>query len=331
MKEKKEKKKKSKILRIILLILIILLFIFVTAAGTAFWYVSNKLGKINYMDIDEENLEISSEAKESLSGYRNIALFGIDTRSDSYATSRSDCIIIVSINEKTKEVKLMSVYRDSYLDITGRGLDKVTHAYAYGGPEKSISTLNRNLDLNIKEFVTVNFEAAKKIVDAVDGIKMTITDVEATQISGISKGGTYTLTGSQALEYARIRHTDSDYKRTERMRDVLTAVFNKVKTMSIGRINKLADEILPLVYTNIKSDEIFDLIPDAVSYKISESVGWPYEIKGATINKIWYGVPVNLEENVRKMHKEMFNEDSYEPSETVKNISESIKKKTGYR
>lgn len=325
----KEKKKKSKVLRVILLILIILLVIFVAATGTVFWYVSNKLGKINYMDIDKENLEISSEAEESLSEYRNIALFGIDTRSDSYTTSRSDCIIIVSINEKTKEVKLMSVYRDSYLDITGRGLDKVTHAYAYGGAEKSISTLNRNLDLNIKEFVTVNFEAAKKIVDAVDGIKMTVTDAEATQISGISKGGTYTLTGNQALEYARIRHTDNDYKRTERMRDVLTAVFNKVKTMSVGRLNKLADEILPLVYTNIKSNEIFELIPDAVSYKISGSVGWPYKVKGTTINKIWYGVPVNLEENVRKMHKEMFNEDSYEPSETVKNISESIKRKTG--
>ena len=327
----KEKKKKSKVLRAILLILIIILFIMVTAAGTAFWYISSKLDKINYVDIDEENLEISATAKDNLAGYRNIALFGIDTREDSYATSRSDCIIIVSINEKTKEVKLMSVYRDTYLDITDRGLDKVTHAYAYGGAEKSISTLNRNLDLNITEFVTVNFKAAQKIVDAVGGVRMTITDAEATQITGISQGGTYTLTGSQALEYARIRKRDSDYKRTERMRDVLTAVFNKVKTMSVGQINNLADEILPLVYTNIKSSEIFALIPDAISYKISNSEGWPYEVKGATISSVWYGVPVTLEENVRKLHEDMFDQDSYEPSDTVKEISDSIIEKTGYR
>lgn len=327
----KTKKKKSKVLRVILLILIIILFIIVTAAGTAFWYISNKLGKINYVDIDEENLQISAIAKNNLEGYRNIALFGIDTRADSYATSRTDCIIIVSINEKTKEVKLISVYRDAYLDITDRGLDKVTHAYVYGGAEKTISTLNRNLDLNITEFVTVNFEAAKKIVDAVGGIKMTVTDAEATQITGIGKAGTYNLTGSQALEYARTRNIDSDYKRTERMRDVLTAVFNKAKTMNVTQLNNLADEILPLVYTNIKTSEIFALAPDAISYKISESNGWPYEVKGATISNIWYGVPVTLEENVKKLHQDVFNQDEYEPSEIVKEISNSIVKKTGYK
>lgn len=312
-------------------ILIAVLITTLLLIGTALYYVFNKLNKVNYVEISKEEIEITDGVEENLKGYRNIALFGIDTRANTYEGSRSDCIIIASINQKTKEIKLVSVYRDTYLEIPGTGLDKVNHAYAFGGPALSMSTLNTNLDLDITEFATVNFTATKDIIDYIGGIKLTVTNAEATQIPGITIGGTYTLNGTQALSYARIRKLDSDYVRTERMRTVVTAVFEKAKTMNIAELNSLADKILPEIYTNITKTEILSLIPKIASYSIVESKGWPYETKGATIGGVWYGPPVTLERNVIQLHKELFNEEEYITTEKVKGISEKIIQKTGYR
>lgn len=327
-KKNKKSRKGLKIFGIILLI-IILIIAGVIAGGA--WYVGDKLGKIDYdNELKADDIEVNSGIEEKLSKYRNIALFGLDSRTNSLDDSRSDCIMIVSINEETKEVKLISVYRDTYLQLTNRSLDKITHAYAYGGAKLALSTLNTNLDLDIKEYVTVNFETLKTVVDAVGGIKMTVTSAEANSIPNISSAGTYNLNGEQALAYARIRKIDTDYKRTERMRDVLTAVFNKVKKMDVGTINSLMDTVLPHVRTNISSGEILSLIPDAVSYNIGESIGWPYVVKAYT-TPTWYGAPVTLESNVKQLHKDIFNDENYEPSEKVKEISNSIIKKTGYQ
>ena len=146
---------------------------------------------------------------------------------------------------------------------------------------------------------------------------MPITSEEVGHISGITKPGTYTLTGEQALAYSRIRYASGgDYKRTERMRDVLTAVANKVKTLNISQLNGFVDTILPKVYTNITSADIF-------------SIGWPYETKGITLDR-WYGIPVTLENNVKRLHQEAFDETDYTPSDTVKDISNQIIEKTGY-
>lgn len=327
-KKNKKSRKGLKIFGIILLI-IILIIAGVIAGGA--WYVGDKLGKIDYdSELKADDIEVNTGVEEKLSKYRNIALFGLDSRTNSLDDSRSDCIMIISINEETKEVKLLSVYRDTYLQLTNRSLDKITHAYAYGGAKLALSTLNTNLDLDIKEYVTVNFETVKTVVDAVGGIQMTVTSAEANSIPNISSAGTYNLNGEQALAYARIRKIDSDYKRTERMRDVLTAVFNKVKKMDIGTINSLMDIVLPHVRTNISSGEILSLIPDAVSYNIGESIGWPYVVKAYT-TPTWYGAPVTLESNVKQLHKDLFNDENYEPSEKVKEISNSIIKKTGYQ
>lgn len=329
MSKEKKQKKGLKAFGIIVLVLIIILAIIV---GGTFWFVSDKLGKIQQVDINEEDLGVSAQVEENLSNYRNIAIFGIDSREDTYSKgNRSDCIIIASINNTTKEVKLVSVYRDTYVQIEGHGLDKITHAYSYGEAPLAISTLNTNLDLNIKEFVTVNFDAVKDIIDNLGGVSMQITQEEVSHISGISKAGTYNLTGEQALAYARIRYaTGGDYKRTERMRDVLTAVANKVKTLDISQLNRFIDKTLPKVYTNITSGDIFGLVPSMASFKITDSIGWPYDTKGITLDR-WYGVPITLESNVTQLHKEMFNEPNYEPSETVKTISEQIIQKTGYK
>lgn len=316
----------KKFLKIFLTIIIILIVL----AGIAIFFALSKLKKINYVEIPKEEIEINTGVEENLSGYRNIAIFGIDTRDNTYSGSRSDCIIIASINHDTKEIKLVSVYRDTYLNIPGRGLDKVNHAYAYGGPALSMSALNTNLDLDITEFVTVNFTATKDIINAIGGVTLTVTDAEAESIPRISSGGTYLLDGEQALAYGRIRKIDNDYKRTERMRTVVMAVFEKAKTMSVTELNKLVDQVLPEIYTNISATEILALIPKIYSYSIVESQGWPYETRGITLGGVWYGPPVNLEKNVIELHQELFGNENYTPTETVKGISNNIINKTGY-
>lgn len=325
----KEKNKKGlKTFGIIVLVLLIILAIIV---GGTFAFVHSKLSKMQQVDLNEDDLNVSAQAEQQLAEYRNIAIFGVDSRDDSYDKgNRSDCIIIASINNKTKEVKLISVYRDTYVQIEGHGLDKITHAYSYGEAPLAIKTLNTNLDLNIKEFATVNFDVVKETVDYIGGISMPITSEEVGHISGITKPGTYTLTGEQALAYSRIRYASGgDYKRTERMRDVLTAVANKVKTLNISQLNCFVDTILPKVYTNITSADIFSMMPSIASYKITDSIGWPYETKGITLDR-WYGIPVTLENNVKRLHQEAFNEQDYVPSDTVKDISNQIIEKTGY-
>lgn len=317
-------KKSIKILLIILLIIAIIV-------GIIVYYVTSKLNKLNYIEIGQEQIEITDGVQENLKEYRNIAIFGIDTRANTYEGSRTDCIIIASINEKTKQIKLISVYRDTYLEIAGHGLDKINHAYSYGGPALSMSTLNTNLDLDITEFVTVNFESTKDIIDQIGGVQITVTNAEATQIPGIYKAGTYNLTGEQALAYGRIRKIDSDYARTERMRTVVTAVFEKAKTMNVAQLNSLADKLLPIIYTNINKTEILSLIPKIASYSIVDSKGWPYETKGITLGGVWYGPPVTLETNVQQLHKELFANEQYETTEKVKEISNKIINKTGYR
>lgn len=343
-KEEKEKKpkKKRKIFRIILLTLIAIL-IFIIAF--LFWYVHDKLNKVQHVDLSGTDLGIAQQTEEQLDEYRNIALFGIDSRQDEYSMgNRSDCIIILSINDKTKDAKVFSVYRDTFVNIDGHGLDKITHAYSYGEAPLAIKTLNKNLDLNIKEFATVNFSSLVKTIDKIGGVPIEITEVERNYINAGAPGlakllgkttpslegtGVQRLNGVQAVTFARNRSTEGgDYKRAERMRTVFVAVIDELKKKNIFELNDIADEILPLIYTNIPSSEIFDMIPKAATYNISESRGWPYDTKGITLDR-WYGVPVTLESNVEKLHKEFFGQTEYVVPDSIKEISNSIIQKTG--
>ena len=248
----------------ILIILIVVLIVLISTVFAGYLYVNNKVNKINYVDIDESSIEINDNVEQELekTGYRTIALLGIDSRADDYGKgNRSDCIILAVLNQKTKEVNLVSVYRDTYLKITGRNLDKVTHAYSYGGAELALSTLNTNLDLDITEFVTVNFEAVVDCVNSLGGIELNITDEELKYINQyvdelnkvttstsehVTQSGKQHVNGIQAVAYARIRYTaGGDYKRTERMRTVIEAMLEKAKTLNPIELNKVANTILP--------------------------------------------------------------------------------------
>ena len=336
-----ERKKSRK--RRIFIVLIVFLIILAVACGTVAGYIFSKLSKVNYVKIDEEKIEVNEGVKIG-DEYKNFAILGLDSRENSFSNTRSDCIIIVSLNQNDKTIKLVSVYRDTSVDING-SIDKITHAYAYGGPELALSTLNKNLDLNISKFVAVNFRAVIDFIDAVGGVEMEVTDAEAKnmidyineinnifglKIQYVTGSGRKLLNGGQALAYSRIRYTEGgDYKRTERMRDVITAGFNKAKKMNITKINSLMDKLLPEVHTNVESMEILSLVPQVLQFNIDESIGWPYEVRGVTINNVWYGAPVTLESCVKKLHQEVFGEEEYEPSKKVKSISNTIIKKTG--
>ena len=285
----KQNKKKGKALKIILIILLFIIVIIAAVFAGGYWYVNDKLGKMQQVEIKDEDLNIDEKVEENLTGYRNIAIFGVDSRSSNLGKgNRSDCIIIASINNQTKEVKLASVYRDTYVQIQGHGLDKINHAYSYGEAPLALGTLNTNLDLNIKEFVTVNFDSVAEAVDQLGGIKMTITDAEVKYINSyidetsrvtgkdsnkITSAGTYNLNGVQAVAYGRIRYTEGgDYKRTERMRDVIEAMLKKLQTKSVGEINNLLDSMLPKIYTNIDAGSIIAEIPNITKYKITDSI-----------------------------------------------------------
>lgn len=345
-----KEKKKGKALKIIGITLLVIIAILVIIAGIGLGYVYSKLGKMNVEKIDETAIGINQETQEELSGYRNIALLGIDSRADDYGLgNRSDCIIIASLNQKTKDIKLISVYRDTYMQLEEKGkqkLDKVTHAYSYGGAQNTLKALNTNLDLNITEYVTVNFDAVITAVEAMGGVTIDIDSSElkyindyidaTSQSSGVkskhvTKTGKQTLDGVQAVAYSRIRYTEGgDYKRTERMRTVIEAMLTKAKKLSIGQLNKLVDTILPRVSTNITGTEILALAPSIASFNITESMGWPYETKGITLDR-WYGIPVTLESNVLKLHQEAFGQNDYEVPNSIKEISNQIVKKTGYK
>ena len=341
-----EKDKKKKKIGVFGKIVIVLLLILAVIIGTMYFFVKSKLDKLQNVHIPEEDLGITETVEQKLTGYRNIAIFGVDSGADDYGVgNRSDCIIIASINNDTGEIKLISVYRDTYVNIDGHGLDKITHAYSYGEAPLAISTLNKNLDLNIKEFVTVNFDSVAEAVDQLGGVELTITADEIkyinTYIDATSKvtgkksthitiPGTYTVDGVQAVAYSRIRYTNGgDYKRAERMRTVIEAMFAKLKTKNLAQLNSFADAILPHVYTNISAGDLLSMVPSMTKYKVTESIGWPYETRGKTMDR-WYGIPVTLESNVTRLHQEAFGETEYTPSEIVKSTSQSIVTKTGY-
>lgn len=352
--------KKKKVLKIILIILLIIVLLALLIAGSFYMFLKKKLNKINYVSINEENLEILPEVKDSLSKYRNILLFGIDYWNqdpeiiDEAGQGRSDCIMIASVNQETGDVKLTSLYRDELVDLNtyeyqkdGFGtLGNLNWAYQTGGAENAIAVINRNYDLNVKEFVSVNFQSVATLVDSLGGIEIDITQGDLKYINGyikhlntlgmkgdnITNLGKQKLNGTQAVAYSRIRYDGAEKKRTLRMRTVLTKCFEKMKSMNVTDLNKIADTMLPLIYTNISSDEIFGMIPDITKYNVTQTETYPTKVITSNKNAtgVYHDIPCSLETNVTNLHKELFPDVEYVASDTVKEISDRIKEATGY-
>ena len=317
-----------------------------------FWVVS-KLDKLQKPKVDPEKVEVNDTLQEStlesMKGYTTVALFGLDTRQAGQLGSgnRSDTIIIASINNDTKEVKLVSVYRDTYLDLTNGKFNKCNGAYSAGGPQQAMSMLNKNLDLDIQYYISVDFAAMTKTVDLLGGIDIDVDDteiehlnnylVETSQVTGVkstplTQTGLQTLDGVQATSYCRIRYTaGDDFKRTERQREVIMQIVSKAKTMDISQINDIIDAVFPLAATNYTNDELLAMAPQLLTYDIVDTTGFPFDKVAANVKgKGSCVIPQNLEANVKQLHEYLFDTTDYQPSDEVKEISSKIASETGY-
>ena len=315
-------------------------------------FFMSKLSKIEKTKLDmdkiEVNEDISQESQKIMKGYQTIAMFGLDNRSNgNLSQGRSDVIMLANINNDTKEVKLVSVYRDTYLD-TGDGIfQKCNAAYAKGGPEQAISMLNVNLDLNITDYVTVDFNSIIECVDLLGGVDMEITDDEASLMTGyirelneltgnkaenLTQGGTYTLNGVQACAFARIRYTaGDDYKRTERQRAVLTAMIQKAQKSDLKTINSLIDEAFGDIKTSYSNTDLIALASQVFNYSLGETTGFPFEKNTITLgSKGSVVVPCDLKSNVIQLHQFLYDDTEYEPTDTIKSNSEKIISDTGF-
>ncbi len=350
-------KKKQK--RIILFIVEIL----VLAVLVAVLYTVLKADNIQKIKVDEDNISTkvneNVETNEALKGYRNIALFGVDSREGSLGKgTRSDSIIIASINEDTGAIKLCSVYRDTYMNLSNDSYNKCNSAYAKGGPEQAIIMLNMNLDLNITDYVTIGFDGLSEVIDALGGVYVDVSEAEIPhlnnyQISMVgttSDGQTFTATegkdytavttagyqklnGLQATAYCRIRHVGDDFERAQRQREVLASIMEQAKKSSVADLNKILDSVLPHVATSLDVDEMVGMLADVTKYSIEGSDGFPFESHRATGKVGGKGscvIPNNLEQNVVMLHEFLFDETGYTVSKQVQNYSNKIASDTGY-
>lgn len=332
---------------IALLVEVIVLVVMVV--GYFHFWIDSKYEKVQILEIEKEELAINEGANDVQKGYTNIALFGLDARDTSLgAGNRSDAIMVLSINNDTKEVRIVSIYRDTLLEIEdGSGVTaKVNAAYAYGGPELAIKTLNANLDLEITEFVAVNWKALTLAIDELGGVTVSVEQNELTSlnmsiteqlqsIGGYSEGvfetGDLKLNGTQAVAYARIRSTDQgDITRTERQREVLSAMVDEALKSDMKTINNIIDEVFPYIYTSITKDEMYDLAKALFDYEMTDTAGFPFSYtipnhatKGSII------VATDLESNVAALHYFLYGTQNYQPTQDVVDISGSIVSEVG--
>ncbi|HFD2047653.1 TPA: LCP family protein [Clostridium perfringens] len=284
---KNSKIKNSKIKYIILPLILVILGL----VGVGTYYINSKINKVQKVEINKENLSINEKKVKEEKHIKNIALFGIDAPKEK--AGRSDAIMILTLDEEHKVMKLTSIMRDSYVDIPGHGDDKITHAYAFGGPELAMKTLNENFKVNVEEFMAVNFTSLPEIIDKLGGVKINIIQEEIHHIPGITSPGEQVLNGEQALAYSRIRYaTGGDYKRSERQRVVLEAVFEKLKSTPTKEYPSLIDDFLPYVETNMSSMDIIKLATDAAPLVKGnlETARFPLDgyCDGKIINGVWY-------------------------------------------
>jgi anionic cell wall polymer biosynthesis LytR-Cps2A-Psr (LCP) family protein len=348
---------KSKIKKILFAVEIIVLLLFI---GGLYVYgqLNSKLDKINQPVLDDSKIKVNQEVQDSidsqestLTGYTTYALFGIDHRDKNTALGgeNSDTIIIASVNNDTKDVKLVSVYRDTLLNLGNDTYSKANAAYAYGEAEQAITMLNTNLDLNISEYATVNFNALTTIIDDLGGLDMDMSYAEIVHMNNYcvetseETGKDYTpielpdrpddieavqyhyhLNGVQATSYCRIRYTASlDMGRTERQRRVIQMIVSKAKSAGLGKIFKIMDDVFPMVTTSMTKDEILQLLPTLIGYSVDDTTGFPSSFKFSNV-KGSIIVPTTLESNVIELHKFLYGDETYTPSATVLANSEKI-------
>lgn len=342
----KKNQRKKRIILVAVEIVILLLLLLVV------WAVK-KLTIIEKNEVPIENIEvnegISEESQAIMEEFTTIALFGLDNRSNGNLSSgRSDVIMVATINNNTQEVKICSVYRDTYLDTGDGKFRKCNAAYSKGGPEQAINMLNRNLDLAITDYVTVDFNAVVECIDLLGGVEIEITEDEAIWMIGhINEGakltgkdavqlqgaGVYNLDGVQACAYARVRQTaGSDFKRAERQRLVIQKMVEKAQKSDLATLNKLINAVFGDIQTSFSNADLIALAAQVFNYKLGEMGGFPFEKNTITLgSKGNVVVPCDLETNVIELHHFLYNDTEYVPSDTVVANSKLIVNESGFQ
>lgn len=339
-KARKRRRRKKRLRAVILFFETIIL---IALMGTA--YVMAKYDKFQLVGID--NIEINEGI--DLEGYTTIALFGGDSREGQLEEgTHADTIIIAAIDNESKDIRMASIYRDTLLKQMNDTYRKANNAYFVGGPEEAINMLNKNLDLDIEDYATVDFKAMSDVVDLMGGLEITVTDAEAKMMNKYIKetakaagkkakeldgGGTYKLDGPQVVTYSRLRKLEGgDYKRTERQRKVIMELFKKIKTTDPATINDIIDTVFPQVSTSFSLKKIIGLAAALMDYTLGDSEGFPFEkTDGITYPEAGdVVVAQGLAENVKELHEFLYpNQVSEEVSETVQMISQEIENETG--
>lgn len=332
----KRKKNRGCLGRILLPLILLILIIF----ALFFLFLRSAFNKVEKYELNMSDIVVNDK-DDNMNNYQTIALFGVDNQDNKIKDvgSRTDTIIIVSINKSSKDVKLMSIYRDTYVSIDGE-YDKINAAYAYGGPEQAINTINRNLDLNITDFATVNFKALADAVDILGGIELTIKSEKELEnlndyignMNKINGGdspkfdevGTYTFDGNQAVAYSRIRYMEGgDHERANHQRLVVEGIVKKVKQQP-WKLKALADTVIPQCKTSLSTGDMTSLTMSLLRYSIVDSQAYPFESVDERYGGIYYGFPLTVYSNTVQAHEYLYGTKDYEPTEELGRISDKV-------
>ncbi len=317
---KKRNGGKNKALKIFLIVLCSFLAVIVAVLGCGYIYFNQLLNNVNRDTTDySELVNINSETAEKFEKYTNIALFGLDTRSDD-DEGRSDAIIVLTIDQVHKKLKLTSIARDTYVKIEGHPNQKITHAWMLGKAALALNTINSNFDMDITEYVSMNFYQFSEVIDYIGGVYIDVSSEEmkvmnrdyipalqkmGIQCSRVTKPGYQLLSGGQALAYSRDRYTGSDVERTARQREVLMAMFERVKTLELTKLPDLVAMVLKECTTTLSNGEMIDLATWTLTNNPTfEQLSLPDEAckaKGETINTHWVWV-YDLEYASKRVH-----------------------------
>lgn len=345
-----EQKKAQKRKRRLLIIMVEIMALVSVLVFAAFTYLNKSIGMIQRLPwnpSDIKNVEISEEKQEQMTGYWTIAVFGVDSRNSSVGKgNNSDVNMICNINQATGEIKLVSVFRDTYLNISDKNsYNKINAAYLQGGPEQSVKALNKNLDLDIDDYVTFNWKAVADGINILGGIDLELSKAEFYYINAfvtetvkatgvpsapVKHAGMVHLDGVQAVAYGRLRLMDTDYARTERQRKIVALAFEKAKTADWAMLNNIIQTVFPQVATSVEIGDVLKMGRDIGRLHLGETAGFPTARGDANMgSKGACVIPQTLETNVTLLHKFLFDDENYETTDTVKTISRKIISDTG--
>jgi len=339
--EKNAKKKRAR-RRKRVVVLLVELFVFIGLLGIG--YVMNKYDKFQLNIFEKDDIKKNEGVEKE--GYTSIAIFGGDSREGELEEgTHADTIMVVSIDNQSKEVKIVSVYRDLMTMQADGKIGKANSAYFTGGPKAAINMLNQNFDLDIEDYVTLDFSAMAEVVDLVGGIEIDVSAEEAAEMNNyinetaevvgkkasIMEPGVQILDGVQAVTYSRIRkNVGGDYGRTERQRYVIRQMAAKVKTVNLSTINEIIDAVFPRISTSFTLAEMIELAAGVMQYQLGETKGFAFEYTDGTVEGIGSVViPLGVNKNLEELHAFLYPKETYHPTEKAKEIAVEIEKMSG--